>query len=139
MLMQHSTNLNLLDTHPAGKTSIFQIDGNFGATAAIAEMLVQSHTGVIDLLPALPAAWRAGEVKGLKTRGAVEVDLRWENGRAISAALRPEFSGEYQIRVPAGHTIQSISAGTPIPLHQLPNGSFGCMLAANGRYRVSFA
>jgi alpha-L-fucosidase 2 len=139
MLMQHSTNLNMFDTHPAGKTSIFQIDGNFGATAAIAEMLVQSHTGVIDLLPALPAAWPAGEVKGLKARGAVEVDLRWEAGKPVSAVIRPEFSGEYQIRVPAGHKIQSIRAGTPIPLRQLQNGAVGCMLAANGRYRVSFA
>ena len=115
MLMQHSTNLNLFDTHPAGKTAIFQIDGNFGATAAIAEMLVQSHTGVIDLLPALPAAWPAGEVKGLKARGAVEVDLRWENGKAVSAAVRPEFSGEYQLRVPAGQKIRSVGPETSIP------------------------
>ena len=93
MLMQHSTNMNLFDTHPSGKTSIFQIDANFGATAAIAEMLMRSHTGVIDLLPALPSAWAAGQVKGLRARGSVEGDLRWENGKAAAATLRPDFSG----------------------------------------------
>ena len=139
MLMQHSTNLNLFDTHPAGKTAIFQIDGNFGATAAIAEMLVQSHTGVIDLLPALPAAWPAGEVKGLKARGAVEVDLRWENGKAVSAAVRPEFSGEYQLRVPAGQKIRSVGPETSIPWHTLPSGNVVCTLAAKRTYRLGFA
>ena len=138
MLMQHSTNMNLFDTHPAGKTSIFQIDGNFGATAAIAEMLMQSHTGVIDLLPALPAAWPMGEVKGLKARGAVEIDLRWENGKAVSAAIRPNFSGDYQLRVPPGQTIRSVSNGTVVPLRTLPAGIVVCALAANRTYRVRF-
>ena len=139
MLMKHSTNVNLFDTHPAGKSSIFQIDGNFGATAAIAEMLVQSHTGVFDLLPALPTAWHVGEVTGLKARGSVEVDLRWESGKAVSASLRPDFSGEYQIRVPAGQKIQSISTGTPSLINMLPNGAVGCVLKAKRRYQVSFA
>jgi alpha-L-fucosidase 2 len=139
MLMQHSTNMNLFDTHPSGKTSIFQIDGNFGTTAAIAELLMQSHTGVIDLLPALPSAWAAGEVKGLKARGAVEVDLRWENGKAASAALRPDFSGTYRLRVPAGQKIHSVADGSEVPLRNYDDGSVGVTLEAKRTYRVRFA
>lgn len=139
MLMKHSTNLNLFDTHPADQTAIFQIDGNFGATAAMAEMLMQSHTGVIELLPALPAAWPAGEVKGLKARGAVEVDLRWKDGKAILASLRPDFFGEYKIRVSSGQKIQAIGAERPVALRSLPDGSVACTLEAKRRYAVSFA
>jgi alpha-L-fucosidase 2 len=139
MLMQHSTNLNLFDTHPAGKTSIFQIDGNFGATAAIAEMLLQSHIGIIDLLPALPSAWPTGEVKGLRARGSVEVDLRWENGKAEAAMIRPDFSGDYRLRVPAGQKIRDVSAGADIPLTAHPDGSVGLALEAKRRYQVRFA
>jgi alpha-L-fucosidase 2 len=139
MLMQHSTNMNLLDTHPSGKTSIFQIDGNFGATAAIAEMLIQSHTGVIDLLPALPSAWAAGEVKGLRARGSIEIDLRWENGRVAAATIRPDFSGKYRLRVQAGQKIRSVSHGTSVPLANHPDGSVGITLEAKHTYRVSFA
>jgi alpha-L-fucosidase 2 len=139
MLMQHSTNANLFDTHPSGKTSIFQIDGNFGATAAIAELLLQSHTGVLELLPALPAAMAAGEVKGLRARGSVEVDLRWEKGKAELAVLRPDFAGEYRLRAPVGQTIHGVTGAGAVPLHRHDNGEVAVTLEAKRSYRVRFA
>lgn len=106
MLLLHSTGPNLFDTHPAGNGWIFQIDGNFGGAAAFAEMLLQSHLGELHFLPALPAAWaKAGQVRGLRARGGVEVDIAWANGKATRATLRTSRDGMLTLRPPQGQSI----------------------------------
>ena len=108
MLLQHSTNMNLFDTHPSGGGPIFQIDGNFGTTAAMAEMLIQSHSDSIDLLPALPSVWSDGSVSGLRARGGLTVDLLWAKGKLEKCRVTPDVNGEFKFRAPRGQQITGI-------------------------------
>ncbi|MBR2288397.1 MAG: glycoside hydrolase family 95 protein, partial [Clostridia bacterium] len=107
-LLEKSTLPNLFDNHPP-----FQIDGNFGSIAGMAEILLQSHEGCLRLLPALPSAWRKGRVRGLRARGGYTVDIAWDNGR-YEARILSDHAGI--LRLEDGRTVPH-EAHAVITLH----------------------
>ncbi len=107
---------NLFDSHPP-----FQIDGNFGGTAGITEMLLRSRKNEIHLLPALPSAWPKGAITGLRARGAVRVDLSWSGGRLDQALLEARVAGRHRIRV--GKQVVKVDLAPRKPVRVTRNGS----------------
>jgi alpha-L-fucosidase 2 len=112
-----STLPNMFDNHPP-----FQIDGNFGGAAAIAEMLVQSDDDSVTLLPALPTAWPRGRITGLRARGGIAVGMEWQDGRLARATLTADAARSLTVRVGDRTTRVALRGGTPLQLDgQLQN------------------
>jgi alpha-L-fucosidase 2 len=116
----------------------FQIDANFGAASGIAEMLLQSHSGEIAFLPALPSAWPEGRFRGLRARGDIEVDASWKGGRAVTGALRPGVAGEFKLRPPHGQRIARIESSGRAVTSTETDGVWHVRLEPHHEYTITF-
>jgi len=140
VLLRQSTLPNLMDSHPAKPAPVFQIDGNFGGPAGMAEMLLQSENHELYFLPALPHAWPQGSFTGLRARGGWQVDLSWAHGEASQATLRAGQNEMQRLRPPKGQRIVAISSkGEQISFTR--DGDDGCIKFQSGagiEYNIKF-
>jgi alpha-L-fucosidase 2 len=116
-----------------------QVDGNFGYTAGVAEMLLQSQGGELAFLPALPKQWPTGAFRGLRARGGLEVDLTWQDGKALTAALLASADGDILLRPPAGQRITSVrDSAQPIPAEPEQDGAMLLRFKQGHTYALEF-
>jgi alpha-L-fucosidase 2 len=139
LLLRLCTRPNLFDICGLKDTSPFQIDGNLGGPAGMAEMLLQSHSGIVRLLPALPSEWPSGSFRGLRARGGLEVDLMWRGERASSATLRCSLATRHTLAAPPGQKIANVSLnGRDLALTPIEGGvSFSAQ--SGETYEVHFS
>jgi alpha-L-fucosidase 2 len=155
-LVNHSLNGNLFDdvndTHLQPNVTvthgvpdlIFEIDANFGSAAGIAEMLIQSHNGEIAFLPALPADWSHGKVKGLRARGGLEASIEWSSGNSSTATVHTLHDSVYRLRAPKGQRFVSLAkrsgaTWTPLAMPSNKGNTFDLAGISGETYRIRFA
>jgi len=136
-LYQKSTEISLLDLHPpqgSNPLTVFQIDGNLGAVAAICEMLLQSHRGTIKLLPALPTVWPSGRVSGLRARGGFEVGIEWRDGRLVAARITSGKGATCRLEAKLG--VDVFAGDRRVEINNLDRDTVVFETTAGASYRV---
>ena len=128
-LLRQSTLPNLFDDHPP-----FQIDGNFGGCAGIAEMLLQSQNSEIHLLPALPDVWKEGTVSGLRARGGFEVDISWKNGKILCAMIKSDLGRSCQVR--ASNPLKVTVSDKPVSVEIINEATIRFSTESNVTYKL---